>query len=170
MTTGSIFGYVVLAVIGAFVVLCGLLMEQYSEQRLPKNIKDFRWCKIIKLCGEWFVIGGVFIEFAVGIISAIDAWQNESLNRPVSEISAFVRIRVKGTNDVEVTQQTDELSKLDHLSAVAGLNLCSGLIRLPSLSGGTFLEPVDSGFPMLESDRFEVSQWFQFIQIGRAHV
>jgi hypothetical protein len=98
MIAGSIFWFVVFAVSGAFIVLAGLLMEQYCEQRLPRNINDFRLCKSIKLCGEWLVIGGVLVEFAVGILSAIHEWKNDPLNRPIVTTSAYVWFEVHGTN------------------------------------------------------------------------
>ena len=170
------FWYVAFAVVGALVVLGGLLMEQYSEQRLPKNIKDFRRFKIIKLCGEWFVIGGVFIEFLVGIVSAIDAWQNEPLNRPISDISAIVKIRVKGRDNVELPSSTNDSP------SVAAIYLCREIVSFTNvLKIGMYFEPTNDmeihdpsgrparepitvpGFPMLKSDRFEVTKSSQFI-------
>src|ERR1019366_2350716 len=118
MTTGSIFWYVISAVSGAFFVLAGLLMEQFSEQKLPKDINDFRRCKCIKLCGEWFVIGGVLIEFAVGIFSTMDAWENDPLNRPIRDIVAVVSIKVKGGDFNEIDTKLMMHGKMSWVSVL----------------------------------------------------
>ena len=104
-----------IAAFGAFVVLAGLLMEQYSEQKLPKNIDDFRRCKFIKLCGEWLVIGGVLAEFVVAIFSAIDERQTRQIankaatadtrNLPIESIRGYARILVRPMGGREIQLQ-----------------------------------------------------------------
>jgi hypothetical protein len=112
MTDGSIFWYVIVVVSGAFIVLLGLLMEQLSEQKLAKNINEFRCLKVIKLVGEWFVIIGVLIEFGVGCKTAIDEWKNDPLKQPVSQISAVLRFEVNAKNyDPKRSQNPDYLEK-----------------------------------------------------------
>lgn len=96
MTTGSIFWFVIFAASGGVFVFIGLLMERFSEKDPYKNLSDFRRCKSRKVCGEWFVIGGIVIEIVVGIFSAIDVWETNPLNRPIKTVSAFASILVKG--------------------------------------------------------------------------
>jgi len=98
MTTGSIFWFVVFAASGGVLVFVGLLMELFSEKDWHNNLSDFRHCKFRKVCGEWFVIGGIVIEIVVGIFSAIDAWENNPLNQPIKSLRIDMCLGILGTN------------------------------------------------------------------------
>jgi hypothetical protein len=98
MTTGSIFGVVLLAISGGAFVLVGLLMERFSEKTQYENLSDFRRCKSRKVCGEWWVIAGIVVEIGVGIFSAVDAWLANPSNQPITYLSALVTLNARGTN------------------------------------------------------------------------
>lgn len=100
MTTGSIFWVVLLAISGGAFVLVGLLMERFSEKTQYENLSDFRRCKSRKVCGEWWVIAGIVVEIGVGIFSAVDAWRNDPLNRPIRTISATAFLTIKMENKI----------------------------------------------------------------------
>ncbi|HEX3856894.1 MAG TPA: hypothetical protein VHY30_06330 [Verrucomicrobiae bacterium] len=180
MTTGSIFWAVVFAGAGGVFVFVGLLME--LETGWHKNLVAFRRYKARKFCGEWLVIIGIVIEIFVAVLSAIDAWQNEPLNRPVSDISAIVEIRVKGRDNVELPPW-----KVGSPS-VADIILCREIVSFTNvLKIGLFFEPTNDweihdpsglpnrepipvpGFPILKADKFEVTQSSQFIGPPQPH-
>jgi hypothetical protein len=100
MTTGSIFWFVFFAASGGVLVLIGLLMERLSEKDPYKNLSDFRRCKSRKVWGEWWVMAGIVVEIAVGIFSAIDAWETNPLNRPIVSATAVVTLLIGETNEV----------------------------------------------------------------------
>jgi hypothetical protein len=91
------------ATIGGIAVFIGLLLEKFAEwmddrflggtHKPHKTLESVGWC-ILML--------GIFVEIAVAAWSANDAWQtrqmaikSDPLNRPISEISATVSIRMK---------------------------------------------------------------------------
>src|SRR5665213_933756 len=109
MMAQSYFGEIVSAGIGGIVVVVGLLAEHFCDQDwyeykcLPETRR-----KSVKYTGEWFVIIGVSIEVIVGIGAAIDAWQNDPLNEPISLISAVVRFNVASDGKMHPSSITNE--------------------------------------------------------------
>ncbi len=142
MTTGSIFWVVVLAASGGILVFVGLLLERFSEKDWNKNVSDFRRCKSRKICGEWFVIAGIVVEIGVGILSAIDAWENEPQNRPIREMTVLVSFRVKGGDFKEIDVKSLTLGRS---SWVAFLMLCETNEQPSSLMPGNLIAENFSG-------------------------
>lgn len=160
---------------GGLAVLGGLALEKLSDwlnERFLGEYKPHRW---IGEFGWWILMLGIVIETGVAGSSAIDAWQNEPLNRPVSEISAIVRIRVKGRDNVELPPW-----KVGSPS-VAEILLCREIVSFTNeLKIGLFFEPPNdivlhdpsgrpnrepiqvSVFPTLIADKYEVMQSRQF--------
>lgn len=78
----------------------------FVEIELYRNIDSFRRCKSRKFWGELLVVIGVGIEIITGGCSAVKDWNNwrrervnESINLPVSDISADMILTAKGPSD-----------------------------------------------------------------------
>jgi hypothetical protein len=172
MTTGSVFWFVVFAASGGVFVFVGLLLEQFSEKDWYNSLSDSRRCKSRKFWGEWIVIGGIVVEIGVGVFSAIDAWKNEPLNRPVRNMSALVSLKVRGSSFKEI-----DIKSLTHrsISWVALLNvyetneqpsdLMPGTLVSESFSKGYFRDAPDSD--RLYSMRFDPILMGSHLPTGR---
>jgi hypothetical protein len=80
----------------------------------------------------------------------------DPLNQRIAELSAIVRIRVRGRNHVELATSG---------SRIAVLSLCDRFVDIPSIvSGNRHPHPINlANFAVLESDRFELVKSEQFI-------
>jgi hypothetical protein len=159
MTTGSIFWFVIIASSGGVLVLVGLLMERFSERDWHKNLSDFRRCKSVRVWGEWIVIAGIVVEIGVGILSALDAWKNDPLNRPIRDMAAVVSFKVKGGDFKEIN-----MKEMTHgsMSSVAYLNICETNGQVSDLMPGTlYADNFSKGYveSSLASDRL---YWMRF--------
>src|SRR3989442_502968 len=101
------------AVVGGVVVFCGLWIEKKHSKERYLSAHDFRSSKLKAERGWKLLMIGIFIEIVVaGVFAAKDGWEirqikeneskNNPLNLPISDISAFVEIKVRGSNHVEV--------------------------------------------------------------------
>ncbi|HSY74288.1 MAG TPA: hypothetical protein VK810_02365 [Dongiaceae bacterium] len=126
------------AAAGGVFVFVGLLLEKFSEKKWYKNTNHFRCCEFRKSLGEWFVLGGVFVEIAVAVLFAINDWEMEIWNGKISEISAQAFIVVKDSDAAD-------LDSWGSPSMVASLILCESELEssmdastFPPLSAATF--------------------------------
>jgi hypothetical protein len=148
MGANSLFWYVAFAGSGAVLVFVGLLAEQLAEKAWFKNVKWFRRWKIIKTAGEWAVIGGVFVEIGVAVISAIDEWENNPRNQLISNISAIADIELKG-------QDTNEIDPHAHIFPKGGMAWIAMISLFDSNTNSVALYP-----GLLVSDEFNrVPSW-----------
>jgi hypothetical protein len=90
----SVYWFIFWSAIGAFVVLVGLCMEQFSEKGWYKSAENLLRLKKVRFFGEILVIAGVFIELVVAIIIA---WEERPENRDVSNASASLVFSVNRT-------------------------------------------------------------------------
>ena len=94
---------------GGAVVIVGLFLEWYCDNGPYRTIKTFRRCKCWKEVGEWMVIAGILIEIGSGTWLGINGLNEaasmraeqkrlDPLNQPVSDFSARMVVKLKGTN------------------------------------------------------------------------
>ncbi len=97
------------AMIGGIAVFIGLLLEKFAGWMDDRFLGGtYKPHKTLESIGWSILMLGIFAEIAVAGWSANDAWQtrqmatkNDPLNRPISEMSATVSIRMKnGSNEL----------------------------------------------------------------------
>lgn len=97
---------------GGVLVFWGLWMEGAPDEKELPNIDAFRRHKLKAKRGWNILMIGIFLEIVVAVVfAARDGWQarqtaidiakNDPLNLPVSDISARMVVKLKGTNFIE---------------------------------------------------------------------
>lgn len=112
----SLFWTAFWAGIGGLLVLLGLCLEKKADKKIYRNVSDLRRQKSISEFGWGILIAGIVVEIVTACVAAvsgniemkqikINEANNDPLNQPVSDVSAVVRIKLAGTNFIELSSR-----------------------------------------------------------------
>lgn len=153
------------ASLGGVVVLVGLWLEESGEKEWLVDISDFRKSKSKAHRGLKWVFWGVFIEtllgFALAMWEGAEAIKNAPLNQPIFDISAFVHIKVKGSNHVAIASfGTPRVAAILFSKTPQMAAMSAGI--LPSVESKEF----EQSFPLYQEDTRQYSMRFHLDAVG----
>ena len=88
----------IVAAFGGCLVLLGLWLEKGKEKSWFSNISDLRRQGSKAKWGWWILMAGIVFEVGDAIWTGYEIWQINPRNQPIFSATAFVRIKVRGTN------------------------------------------------------------------------